>query len=318
MSRFFLTEGHYDDDADHAKACSEQVTDSIVADWSLHLMADVGSGGTAALCDSLDIHESFNTQHFFVNQEGAIHSDSEGSRRYFFERHDGNVPHNWGIVHDQMGSITLGSAYGITGAVLCWASDSSSITNNNEESSQDSDDKSTPNVPLILTEIFGALFVCGILYYLFVVRGVSKTGGGMDSDSVTPMTEAMIEMEVDIEEAYNVATDTDDTHTSTLAHSHTIEDDDGVGVVESGNDTDHHMSTTRTSSTPPSSSQHDTQYNSVDAFVEAQPISLQLPLPHGLVLTPPGRSSSGSSSLNSSSFTLCAVVSVSPCPSSSS
>merc|ERR1711933_627087 len=43
---------------------------------------------------------------------------SGGSGAYFFENHGGNPPLNW-AVHDQLGRITLGSWYDITGPALC-------------------------------------------------------------------------------------------------------------------------------------------------------------------------------------------------------
>ena len=82
----------------------------------------------------LGIEESFNTMHYFVSNEGKKYyenempssretllgnwSDLDGIRAYFFEDHGGNPPLNW-AVHGQLGDITLGSWFNISGQVLC-------------------------------------------------------------------------------------------------------------------------------------------------------------------------------------------------------
>jgi len=68
------------------------------------------------LVRGLDITPTFNKKYYFVTRDGQ--KTYEGSRVYFFERHDGAAPSNW-LVHDQHAGLSLGSWFGMRGSVLC-------------------------------------------------------------------------------------------------------------------------------------------------------------------------------------------------------
>jgi len=99
-----------------AQCKAEFGSDAKVADWTYDL-SQLSDDQVDAMTDALGIEESFNTDQYFVSNQGD-HFYSGGSRAYFFENHGGNPPSNW-LVHDQLGRITLGSWYDITGPALC-------------------------------------------------------------------------------------------------------------------------------------------------------------------------------------------------------
>ena len=108
-----------------AQCVMEYGSNATVADWTYDLLSFNGDQ-IKSLIMSLGIEESFNTTHYFVTNEGEkywgekyLDDDDFGLRRaYFFEDHGGNPPPNWSV-HDQLGDITLGSWYNISGQVLC-------------------------------------------------------------------------------------------------------------------------------------------------------------------------------------------------------
>lgn len=115
--QFYLTTGTYTDATAHESVCvAEFGTGAVIADWTLHLKNVIGAWNMGALCDYLEIPVTFNVNYFWVNNNGAEYFGTT-SRRYFFERHNGNPPSNW-AVHDILGDITLGSWYS-SGKVLC-------------------------------------------------------------------------------------------------------------------------------------------------------------------------------------------------------
>ena len=118
-----------------AQCLMEYGSNATVADWTYDLLSFNGDQ-IKSLIMSLGIEESFNTKHYFVTNQGQKYWDDSSSwddsfslddsfswddfglRVYFFEDHGGSPPSNWGV-HDQLGDITLGSWYNISGQVLC-------------------------------------------------------------------------------------------------------------------------------------------------------------------------------------------------------
>ena len=110
-----------------AKCLNEYGSDAKVADWTYDL-SSFSEDQIQSMTTELGIEESFNTMHYFVSNEGKKYqdnwpdvnypSDVDGVRAYFFEDHGGNPPLNW-AVHGQLGDITLGSWFNISGQVLC-------------------------------------------------------------------------------------------------------------------------------------------------------------------------------------------------------
>ena len=101
-----------------AQCLMEYGSNATVADWTYDLLSFNGDQ-IKSLIMSLGIEESFNTKHYFVTNQGEKYlNDDSGLRVYFFEDHGGSPPSNW-AVHEQLGDITLGSWYNISGQVLC-------------------------------------------------------------------------------------------------------------------------------------------------------------------------------------------------------
>mmetsp|Transcript_63544 Transcript_63544/g.200752 ORF Transcript_63544/g.200752 Transcript_63544/m.200752 type:complete len:434 (+) Transcript_63544:77-1378(+) len=116
VQSFSLTDGMYTDLDEHASACTGEFgLGARVADWDMDL-GPLSPSEVDSLMDRLNISTTFNQKNYFVQEAGRQHYG--GKRAYFFERHDGKPPGNW-LVHDQHGSITLGSWFGISGPVLC-------------------------------------------------------------------------------------------------------------------------------------------------------------------------------------------------------
>mmetsp|Transcript_109780 Transcript_109780/g.328219 ORF Transcript_109780/g.328219 Transcript_109780/m.328219 type:complete len:420 (+) Transcript_109780:77-1336(+) len=116
VQSFSLTDGMYTDLDEHASACTGEFgLGARVADWDTDL-GPLSRSEVDSLMDRLNISTTFNQKNYFVQEAGRQHYG--GKRAYFFERHDGKPPGNW-LVHDQHGSITLGSWFGISGPVLC-------------------------------------------------------------------------------------------------------------------------------------------------------------------------------------------------------
>ena len=108
------------DKDDHIAACKREFgPNATVADWTYDLKQLHEENKLEGLIhDSLGIKPTFNERNYFVTNENEKHYGSGESRVYFFEDHAGEPPNNW-AVHDQLGPISLGSWYGVTGQVLC-------------------------------------------------------------------------------------------------------------------------------------------------------------------------------------------------------
>jgi len=95
----------------------EYGTDAHVADWSYDLLS-LSTDQVDEMNAVLGIVQTFNKKNYYVSN-GGDKFDGNGNRAYFFENHGGNPPGNWSPLPDQLGAITLGSWYGISGQVLC-------------------------------------------------------------------------------------------------------------------------------------------------------------------------------------------------------
>jgi len=100
-----------------AQCKSEYGPTASVADWSYDLLS-LSTDQVDEMTAVLGIVQTFNEKFYYVSNGGDTFF-GEGSRAYFFENHGGNPPGNWSPLPDQLGAITLGSWYGISGQVLC-------------------------------------------------------------------------------------------------------------------------------------------------------------------------------------------------------
>jgi len=117
VGTLMLTSAEVPETSDFGAQCkSEYGSTAQVADWSYDLLS-LTTDQVDEMTAVLGIPETFNEKNYYVSNGGDKFARGT-SRAYFFEDHGGNPPSNW-LVHDQLGDITLGSWYDISGQVLC-------------------------------------------------------------------------------------------------------------------------------------------------------------------------------------------------------